>query len=114
MSPPTSREITYLCFGAMFKQIIFHFLLIYHDTSTILVKRQADFNLSEMRHFLPKLGQHRRYRRENPLVRHICCNIWAILNSASAIDGYKFNINANFLVPFSWVVNVGYKGKRSW
>ena len=91
-------------------KLYFIFLLIYHDTSTILVKRQADFNLSEMCRFLPKLGQHRRYRRENPLARHICCNIWAILDSAIAIDGYKFNINANFLVPLSWVVGVGYKG----
>ena len=82
MSPPTSREITYLCFGVRFKQIIFHFLPIYHDTSTILVKRQADFLLSEMHRFLPKLGQRKRYGRENPLVRHMCCNIWANLCSA--------------------------------
>jgi hypothetical protein len=58
MSPPTGREITNLCFGARFKQIIFHFLQIYHDTSTILVKRQAVLLLSEMHNFLPKQGQH--------------------------------------------------------
>lgn len=78
MSPP-SREITYLCFAQGLSKLYFIFLPIYHDTSTILVKRQADFLLSEMHRFLPKLGQHRRYGRENPLFRHICCNIWANL-----------------------------------